>query len=86
MSRSPTAHAQSTKRKITFKPKTDVKGLIAENHVIQGVETADGEKFYAKYVIIAPGRGGAEWLQTEAQVRGLKTVNNPVDIGVRVEA
>ena len=38
-----------------------------------------------KYVIIAPGRGGAEWLQTEAQIRGLKTVNNPVDIGVRVE-
>jgi uncharacterized FAD-dependent dehydrogenase len=71
--------------KITFKPKTDVKGLIAENHVIQGVETANGEKFYAKYVIIAPGRSGAEWLQTEAQVRGLKTVNNPVDIGVRVE-
>ena len=71
--------------KITFLPKTEVKGLIAENHVIQGVETVSGEKFLAKYVIIAPGRGGAEWLQTEAQIRGLKTVNNPVDIGVRVE-
>lgn len=71
--------------KITFKPKTDVKGLIVENHVVQGVETANGEKYYAKYVIIAPGRGGAEWLQTEAHFRGLKTVNNPVDIGVRVE-
>ncbi len=42
-------------------------------------------KNMAKYLIIAPGRGGAEWLQTEAQIRGLKTVNNPVDIGVRVE-
>jgi uncharacterized FAD-dependent dehydrogenase len=71
--------------KITFQPKTDVKGLIAENHTIQGVETVTGEKFYGKYVIIAPGRSGAEWLQTEAQIRGLKTVNNPVDIGVRVE-
>ncbi len=71
--------------KITFLPKTEVKGLIAENHVIQGVETVNGDKFLAKYVIIAPGRGGAEWLQTEAQIRGLKTVNNPVDIGVRVE-
>jgi uncharacterized FAD-dependent dehydrogenase len=71
--------------KITFKPKTDVKGLIIEDHVIQGVETTTGDKYYAKYVIIAPGRGGAEWLQTEAQIRGLKTVNNPVDIGVRVE-
>ena len=72
--------------KITFRPKTDVKALITENHhQIQGVETVDGEKILGKYVIIAPGRSGAEWLQTEAQVRGLKTVNNPVDIGVRVE-
>jgi uncharacterized FAD-dependent dehydrogenase len=71
--------------KITFLPKTEVKGLIAENHIIQGVETINGDKFLAKYVIIAPGRSGAEWLQTEAQIRGLKTVNNPVDIGVRVE-
>ncbi len=71
--------------KITFQPKTDVKGLIVDDHVIQGVETVNGEKFLAKYVIIAPGRSGAEWLQTEAQIRGLKTVNNPVDIGVRVE-
>ncbi len=71
--------------KITFMPKTDVKGLIIEDHTIKGVETVNGEKFMGKYVIIAPGRGGAEWLQTEAQVRGLKTVNNPVDIGVRVE-
>jgi len=71
--------------KITFRPKTDVKALITENHLIQGVETVDGEKILGKYLIIAPGRSGAEWLQTEAQVRGLKTVNNPVDIGVRVE-
>ena len=71
--------------KITFRPKTDVKGLLTENHLIQGVETVDGEKISSKYVIIAPGRSGAEWLQTEAQIRGLKTVNNPVDIGVRVE-
>jgi len=71
--------------KITFQPKTEVKGLIVDDHVIRGVETVNGEKFLAKYVIIAPGRSGAEWLQTEAQIRGLKTVNNPVDIGVRVE-
>lgn len=73
------------KDKITFMPKTDVKGLIVENHILKGVETANGEKFTGKYVIVAPGRGGAEWLQTEAQIRGLKTVNNPVDVGVRVE-
>ena len=71
--------------KITFQPRTDVKGLLFENSKINGVETVDGKKYAGKYVIIAPGRSGAEWLQTEAQVRGLRTINNPVDIGVRVE-
>jgi len=71
--------------KVTFYPKTDVKGLITEDKKVIGVKTTNGEKFYAKYVIIAPGRSGAEWFQTEAQFLGLKTVNNPVDVGVRVE-
>jgi uncharacterized FAD-dependent dehydrogenase len=71
--------------KITFQTKTDVKSIITENKSATGVETVNGEKFTGKYVIIAPGRSGAEWLQTEAQVRGLRTVNNPVDVGVRVE-
>ena len=37
--------------KITFIPRTDVKGLIIEHHVIKGIETANGEKFLGKYVI-----------------------------------
>ncbi|HVO85641.1 MAG TPA: NAD(P)/FAD-dependent oxidoreductase [Candidatus Eisenbacteria bacterium] len=71
--------------KVEFKPRTDVKGLIVKNNVVEGVETTNGEKYPAKYVIAAPGRGGAEWLQTESQVLGLKTLNNPVDVGIRVE-
>jgi uncharacterized FAD-dependent dehydrogenase len=76
---------QELNSKIDFRPKTDVKGLIVKNHVIDGVETVDGSKFFGKHVILAPGRSGAEWLQTEAQSLGLKTLNNPVDIGIRVE-
>lgn len=71
--------------KVTFFPKTDVQGLLVKDHKIKGIKTSDGEEYFAKYVIIAPGRSGAEWLQTEAQFLGLKTVNNPVDVGVRVE-
>jgi len=71
--------------KVEIKMGKDVKGLIVKNGVIEGVETVDGEKFFGKYVIVAPGRGGAEWLQTEAQSLGLKTLNNPVDVGIRVE-
>jgi uncharacterized FAD-dependent dehydrogenase len=76
---------QELNGKIDFRPKTDVKGLIVKDRAIEGVETADGGKFFGKYVILAPGRSGAEWLQTEAQSLGLRTLNNPVDIGIRVE-
>ncbi len=76
---------QELNGKVDFKPKSDVKGLIVKNNVIEGVETVDGEKLLGKYVIVAPGRSGAEWLQAEAQALGLKTLNNPVDVGIRVE-
>ena len=76
---------QELNGKITFQPKKDVRSLLTENNTVKGVETTNGEKYTGKYVIIAPGRSGAEWLKTEAQMRGLKTVNNPVDVGVRVE-
>ena len=76
---------QELNGKVEFKPKSDVKGLIVKNNVVEGVETTDGDKFFGKYVIAAPGRSGAEWLQAEAQALGLKTINNPVDIGIRVE-
>ena len=76
---------QELNGKVEFKSRTDVKGLIVKNNVVEGVETTNGEQFSAKYVIAAPGRSGAEWLQAESQVLGLKTLNNPVDVGVRVE-
>jgi uncharacterized FAD-dependent dehydrogenase len=76
---------QELNGKVEFKPGTDVKGLIVNNNTVEGVETTNGEKYSARYVIAAPGRSGAEWLQAESQVLGLKTLNNPVDVGVRVE-
>ncbi|MEL7610086.1 MAG: FAD-dependent protein [Bacillota bacterium] len=47
----------------------------------------DGQEHtaYAPYVVLAPGRGGAEWLSAESERLGLATTNNEVDIGVRVE-
>jgi uncharacterized FAD-dependent dehydrogenase len=68
-----------------IRTRTDVKSLLVKDDKIEGVETSNGEKFYGKYVIVAPGRIGAEWLKTEAEILGLKTLNNPVDVGVRVE-
>jgi uncharacterized FAD-dependent dehydrogenase len=76
---------QELNDKVEVKTKTDVKGLIVKNGTVEGVETVNGEKFFGKYVIVAPGRSGAEWLQSEAQALGLTTLNNPVDVGIRVE-
>jgi hypothetical protein len=76
---------QELNSKVEFKPKTEIKGLIVKNGTVEGVETINGEKYFGKYVIVAPGRSGAEWLQSEAQALGLKTLNNPVDVGLRVE-
>lgn len=76
---------QEVNGKVEVRTRADVKGLLVKNNIVEGVETTKGEKIFGKYVILAPGRVGAEWLKSEAQVMGLKTLNNPVDVGVRVE-
>lgn len=70
---------------VEVRTNTEVKDLLVEDRKVKGVETINGEKFLGKYVIVAPGRVGAEWLKSEAQALGLKTLNNPVDVGIRVE-
>ncbi|OPY58703.1 MAG: soluble pyridine nucleotide transhydrogenase [Pelotomaculum sp. PtaU1.Bin035] len=59
--------------------------VLVKDNVVQGIVTRDGEVYNARYVILAPGREGAEWLSREARQLGLKMSVNPVDIGVRVE-
>jgi uncharacterized FAD-dependent dehydrogenase len=71
--------------RVDVRTKTEVKSLLVEGRKAKGVETVSGENILGKYVIAAPGRVGAEWLKLEAQSLGLKTLNNPVDVGVRVE-
>ena len=70
---------------VEIRVRTEVKSLLVEGGRVNGVKTTDGEVIPGKYVIVAPGRSGAEWLKSEAQTLGLKTLNNPVDVGVRVE-
>lgn len=42
-------------------------------------------KIFAKFVVLAPGRYGAEWFVSQAKKLGLVLRNNGIDIGVRVE-
>jgi len=70
---------------VEVRTNTEVKSLIVKDGKIKGVKTVDGNEIFGKYVIVAPGRVGAEWLKSQAEALGLKTLNNPVDVGVRVE-
>ncbi len=62
-----------------------VKDIRVERGSTKGIVTNNGERIESRYVVVAPGRGGAEWLKSLAQTLRLKTINNPVDLGVRVE-
>jgi len=45
----------------------------------------DKSQIRCKYLIVAPGRSGAEWFSDQCNNLGLKMINNQVDIGVRIE-
>lgn len=64
---------------------TMVSSILTDNGRVTGVETQDGRTFECDYIILAPGREGADWFSREAARLGLTVQNNPVDIGVRVE-
>jgi uncharacterized FAD-dependent dehydrogenase len=49
------------------------------------VVLSSGEELFCSYLIVAPGRSGAEWFSAQCHKLGLKLINNQVDIGVRVE-
>ncbi len=63
----------------------NVKKILVENGKTVGIEAGDGDTIYADFVIAAPGREGALWLEKQAKTMGLSLLKNPVDIGVRVE-
>ncbi|AEB74719.1 NAD(P)/FAD-dependent oxidoreductase [Clostridium botulinum] len=67
---------------------TEAEELIVENNKVLGIKVKINKELVeikGEYVVVAPGRGGAEWLSKEAEKHNLKTKNNAVDIGVRVE-
>lgn len=68
---------------------TSAKDIIVGDGKVKGVtiERKDGSisEIEADYVIAAPGRSGAEWLAGQAKKLGIRTENNEVDIGIRVE-
>lgn len=75
--------------KVEFSELTDAVNIIAQDGKAVGVDLQrKGEapvRVNGSYIIAAPGRGGAEWLTGQMRKLDVPTVNNAVDIGVRVE-
>jgi uncharacterized FAD-dependent dehydrogenase len=72
-------------RGVEVRTRTEVTGLLTRDGAVTGVQTSTGEVLTAPYVIVAPGREGADWLAGMARDLKLSLSVNPVDIGVRVE-
>lgn len=71
--------------KVKIKTYADVKNLVVEGERVAGIKTFSGEEYFADYVVVVPGREGAEWFAKEAIRLKLDMSINPVDIGVRIE-
>lgn len=63
----------------------NVTKIIVENGKAVGVEAGNGDIYYSDFLVVAPGREGALWLERQSKLLGLSLLKNPVDIGVRVE-
>lgn len=71
--------------RLDIKLHTTVSRVLVENGCATGVETCDGDRFACRYLVLAPGREGADWLAREAERLNLTMHTNPIDVGVRVE-
>jgi len=71
--------------RVEVKVNTIARAVLTEEGTVRGVETEDGQRFECRYLIIAPGREGADWLAREADRLRLTLQTNPIDVGVRVE-
>ena len=72
-------------KKVEIRLGTTVQSLTTDNGRIAGVETDDGERLECSYLIVAPGREGADWIVHEAERLKLTLEINPIDVGIRVE-
>lgn len=70
---------------IQFRFSTKVIDIKIEGETIKGVVLENGEEIESKYVVMGVGREGANSLSQMLRLHGVRTLNNRVDIGVRVE-
>ncbi len=71
--------------RVEMRTKTAVDEILTNDVGFEGVRLASGEIIYGDFLVVAPGREGADWFSAEADRLGIPGEVNPVDIGVRVE-
>jgi uncharacterized FAD-dependent dehydrogenase len=71
--------------RVDFALETNVASIKVKKNQVTGIETDDGMKYACRYLVLAPGREGADWLMHEAKRLKMTVGINPIDIGVRVE-
>jgi len=71
--------------KLDIRLGTTIEKIVVDDGAVKAVETSHGESLGCRYLILAPGREGAEWLCNEAERLKLSLDSNPVDVGCRIE-
>jgi uncharacterized protein len=67
-----------------LKTSEEVLDVIVESGVVAGVLTNKGQ-YYAKNVILAPGRIGADWVAKLVRKYGIGVRQRGIEVGIRVE-
>ncbi|MDY6986359.1 MAG: NAD(P)/FAD-dependent oxidoreductase [Candidatus Thermoplasmatota archaeon] len=63
----------------------EVTDIIVENNRCVGVKLADGRELKSDFVLVAPGRVGADFVDKIVEKHGIKAEHAPIDVGVRIE-
>ncbi len=71
--------------KLDIRLGTTIKNIVVDDNAVKAVETSNGERLNCHYLILAPGREGAEWVCNEATRLKLDLKSTPVDVGCRIE-
>jgi len=72
-------------QRIEFNLGATASRIMVDKGEVRGIETETGDRLECQYLVLAPGREGADWLSSEAKRLNLTMHSNPIDIGVRVE-
>ena len=71
--------------RLEIRLRTTIESITVDDNGDKVVATGDGERLSCRYLILAPGREGSEWLCNEARRLKLTLRSNPVDVGCRIE-